>query len=142
MIKTDNELILYRNIYNDTSTIGELVYDNTSFCYTLEDKVRKDRQKIPGETAIPSGRYKLLITRSNRFKRMMPLLSEVPNFQGVRIHSGNDHHDTAGCLLVGFKLSESFDTIYESKAAEKALMDLIFDNEITSILIIDSQAVV
>jgi|15BtaG_2_1085339.scaffolds.fasta_scaffold04846_4 hypothetical protein len=140
-MQTDNELILYRNIYNNSSTFGELVYDNVAFCYTLEDKVRAIDEKVFGETAIRAGRYKLSITYSNRFKRMMPYLHDVPMFEGIRIHSGNTAKHSHGCILIGFKHGDTFDTIYESKAAEKSLMDLIFDNEIESILIIDSKAI-
>jgi len=83
----------------DTSTIGELYIDGIFECFTLEDVERKE--KIKSETAIPKGTYKVIINQSNRFKRLLPLLLDVPNFEGVRIHSGNTNHDTEGCILVG-----------------------------------------
>jgi hypothetical protein len=90
----------------DISTIGELYIDGAFECYTLEDVEREI--KIKSETAIPKGAYKVIINQSNRFKKLMPLLLNVPNFEGVRIHSGNTNHDTEGCILVGQTRSKNF----------------------------------
>lgn len=82
-------------------TIGKLYLNDEYFCDTLEDVVRPEGRKIAGRTAIPTGEYKVVLTESKRFKKLLPLLIDVPNFTGVRIHSGNTHHDTEGCILVG-----------------------------------------
>lgn len=113
------ELLLKRLHKTSNSTIGELYVNGVFQCYTLEDVERV--VKIKNETAIPKGKYKVVITYSNRFKRDLPLLLNVPNFEGVRIHSGNTNHDTEGCILVG--LTRSKDFIGNSRKAFAKLFD-------------------
>jgi len=111
------KLHLKRLHRTDKSTIGELTIDGKFECYTLED-IERD-VKIKAETAIPKGTYKVIINQSNRFKRLMPLLLNVPNFEGVRIHAGNTNHDTEGCILVG--RTRGVDFIGQSRKAYDSL---------------------
>lgn len=95
-------LDLNRQVFSNTETLGSLIVKGKHFCYTLEDTVRAGA-KIHGQTAIPAGRYEVKLTMSNRFKRIMPELIDVPGFKGVRLHGGNTNLDTEGCPLVAFK---------------------------------------
>lgn len=94
----DATLVLVRTEY-PTYTSGKLYLDGQYFCDTLEDVVRE--KKVYAQTAIPYGTYSLIINYSNRFKKNMPRLLNVPNFDGILIHSGNTTADTSGCILVG-----------------------------------------
>jgi hypothetical protein len=111
------ELVLKRIAKKDDYTIGRLyvrktVLDEYSageeleyICDTLEPQWRdyaKGARKIKGKSAIPEGRYPVVITYSPKFKQWLPLLVNVPMFSGIRIHAGNDAvNDSQGCILVG-----------------------------------------
>ena len=101
------ELTLQRIAKDKSYTLGELSVDGEKFCHTLEPTWRKvEARKVPGKTAIPAGRYPVVITRSPKFKQWLPLLLHVPNFTGIRIHAGNTAKDTKGCILVGENTSK------------------------------------
>lgn len=93
------KLLLTRKYFKETYTIGNLYIDGLYFCDTLEDAVRD--KKIMNKTAIPYGTYEVILTESAKFKRLLPLLLNVPGFDGIRIHRGNTDEDTSGCILVG-----------------------------------------
>lgn len=107
--------------FKDTHTVGKMYIDGVYECYTLEDVVRNGT-KVLGKTAIPTGEYKLVIDASTRFKQDMPHILNVPDFTGVRIHSGNTSAHTDGCILVGTTWTGG-DFIGNSKAAYKKLFD-------------------
>jgi hypothetical protein len=113
------ELQIKRMEFSEESTIGELWVNGAFECYTLEDKVRP--VKIAGKTAIPPGRYEVIINFSQRFQKPLPLLLNVPNYEGVRIHSGNTAANTEGCILVGETKTENF--VGESRWAFNRLFE-------------------
>ena len=110
-------LLILRKTVTDRSTIGKLYVDGQFECFTLEDVARP--VKVAGETCIPVGVYSVKITYSPRFKRDLPLLLDVPGFEGVRIHTGNSAKDTEGCILVG-QLAGA-DVIWQSQLAFNAI---------------------
>lgn len=107
------------------ATIGNLYVDGVWECFTLEDTDRRledDGKKIYAKTAIPRGTYDVIIDHSNRFGRMLPHILDVPQFEGVRIHSGNTPDNTEGCILVGLsKVNDRF--IGSSRAAFDRLFE-------------------
>ena len=102
----------------DQSTISRVLIDDVPVCYALEDVVRPE--KIHGETAIPAGTYQVIVTHSPHFGRDLPLLVNVPGYEGVRIHPGNTAADTEGCILPG--TAHTTDAVQNSRVA----FDLLF----------------
>jgi len=118
------ELKVVRSIFTSTCTIGRLYFGDLYTCFTLEDVCREDLPgswrrdlKVPAATAIPYGRYEVIINFSQRFQKPMPLLLGVPDFEGVRIHPGNTDKDTEGCILVGQNKAADNLSILNSKFA-------------------------
>jgi len=107
------------------TTLGRLFNGSTFICFTLEDQVRINEPKVHGSTAIPAGVYQVTVTQSPRFGRLLPLLNNVPNFEGVRIHPGNTQRDTEGCILPGDTVSSDGQSIYNSRIAFGKLFDII-----------------
>lgn len=92
-------------------TIGKLYVDGVYFCDTIEDTDRGLYQTMPLNeikakkkqdiTAIPYGKYNVVLSMSPRFRKILPEILNVPGFAGVRIHSGNTQYDSSGCLILG-----------------------------------------
>jgi hypothetical protein len=128
------------------STSGKLIIDGAPFCDTLEDPVREQRQpdgswlwrsefKIKTRTAIPSGRYEVMLTFSQRFQKRLPLIVGVPDFDGIRIHGGNTVEDTEGCLLVGQRTGPQVTLSYGIMTSEKLMGVLSVASEFQKIFI-------
>jgi len=113
----DMELVLKREVFTEESTIGKLTIDGAMECYVLEDKDRGLTDTMPlaeivatkvyGKTCIPYGRYEVDWTMSARFKKIMPILLNVPGYSGIRIHTGNSEKESLGCLLPCSKYSKN-----------------------------------
>lgn len=126
------KLLLLRNRSSAVSTIGRLHINGNEFCFTCEDVVRPDGEKVAGKTAIPAGLYRVALTHSPRFSRILPLIYNTErdgacfvehagvSFSGVRIHPGNTAADTDGCILPGMGYQD--DAVTQSVVAFNALM--------------------
>lgn len=91
------------------STLGELTIEGKPVAFTIEDERR--RIKVPGETCIPAGVYRLKFRaeggmhpkyakRFPAFHMGMLWLQDVPGFEYVYLHCGNDDDDSEGCPLI------------------------------------------
>ena len=138
-------LILNRVKYYSRTTVGTLSVNDEKLFHTVEDTVRAHGIKVSGETAIPEGEYIVKLSMSSRFQRMMPMIYTEANqyeiikgginFKGVRIHRGNTHIHTHGCVLVGMGVSGN--TITQSKKAETLLMSLLEDADEIKLMVIN-----
>ena len=92
---------LIRNKPQGNAITGRLVVDGRWFCNTLE---RVGYQ-------IPSLCYHVAVTQSPKFKRLLPLVQNVPRTgdkakgdkamrQGIRFHVGSKPEHSTGCILV------------------------------------------
>ena len=105
--------------------------DNVYFSDTIEDKDRGLNQnmtedqikkiKVYGLTAIPAGRYKITLTYSPKFKRILPYVNDVKGFSGIRMHAMNTALDSLGCIGVGKNKKKGM--ILESKKYEQMLVE-------------------
>lgn len=107
------ELALKRIFDNGDTTIGYMV-DITAkafLSYTCEDQ-KQIAKKVPGETRIPAGRYRITLNKTLTPKTQQYrdnytwfkwhiMLNDVHGFTGIYIHIGNSDEDTDGCLLMG-----------------------------------------
>lgn len=114
------------------ATLSKIYIDGVFECFGLEDGPRE--VKVPGETRIPAGVYRVGVRREGGFHRrysndrrtrdyhrgMLHVL-DVPGFQWILIHIGNFEWDTDGCLLVGGKADEQRMCVYNSALAYEAL---------------------
>ncbi len=126
-------LELRRIFYAPTYTIGKLYVNGQYWCDTLEDRCRDDNKngkfdngeaKIMHKTAILQGTYDVIVNMSPRFKRMLPRLLNVPNFDGILIHNGTDENSTSGCIIVG-----------ENKVKGKVINSTFWMNKLTDYLL-------
>lgn len=106
-------ITLIRETFTPAETLGKLLIDGKPFCDTLEPPVVPNAQHPKG--AIPEGWYKIQVTRSPKFGRLLPLLYYVPGFDGIRIHAGNNRDHTSGCILVGER-AERYESFQEGRA--------------------------
>lgn len=129
------EITVKRKFKGNNYTIGSLYIDDKYFCDTLEDIDRGltdnmtdsyiSTVKVVDQTAIPTGSYKVTITYSNRFQKLLPLINNVKGFSGIRIHSGNTKEDTSGCILVGFNTEKG--KVVNSKVTFNKLFNILQD---------------
>lgn len=117
------KMIIIRDSIIGDAVMGSLLIGGTKICDTLENK----------RFLIPCGNYKVSVSKSPKFGRMLPLIwnDQVSQIRGVRIHAGNRAADSRACILVGFGRCNN--TLLESRKAEDAVTQLAMND--TSLII-------
>lgn len=125
------ELKIKRYAFKDKYVIGRLFIGEVEFCHTMEPQ-----NGVVGSNkgCIPVGSYRIRVDWSNKFKRNLPILLNVPGRDGIRIHQGNTAIDTTGCILVGDNMKVA--SLSNSLARLVELMRLIRKNDIHYINIV------
>lgn len=146
------KILVDRKYKKEDYTISNLYIDGVWFCNVIEDTDRHLKQtdslatiqakKVYAKTAIPSGTYKVTLdfvspkfSKKTYYKNFcggkLPRLCNIPGFEGILIHIGNDQTDSAGCLIVGENKVKG--KVINSKATfEKLYKKLLTDkNNIT-----------
>ena len=118
-------LLLIREIFSTRTTLGSLFVNGKYFSYTLEDALRYRGLKIQNQTCIQDGMYKIIVNESQTFRRKLPLLLDVPFFEGIRIHGGNTVEDSSGCILIGYNWIKPDSTTSDNRIQGSAEQDLI-----------------
>lgn len=114
------KILIHRKYKKEKYTIGIMYINGIRFSNTMEDKDRglrfdmnpKDilNKKVYGQTAIPTGIYRVEMTYSPKFANRAwcskevgksPQIMNVPGFGGIRIHPLNTAEDSLGCIGVG-----------------------------------------
>lgn len=149
------ELILERKYCNADSTEGNLYVNGKWFCHVVEDVVRakpgqwKKELKVYAQTAIPYGRYRVLVTYSPKFKRLLTAILDVPDFTGIRIHSGTSAKSSAGCPIISKiaddgdgtrnrlvkddrAMNELCDMVLKAQKKEKVWIEIVDKKELAS----------
>lgn len=124
---------------DDEATLSLVTVDGHFIGYGLEDQ-RRDGPKVPGETRIPAGTYRVGVRVwggfHQRYARRFPDIhrgmlhvEDVPGFTSILIHVGNTDDDTAGCLLIGRTRADRGQPVYvgESVAAYRQLYAATID---------------
>lgn len=128
-------------------TPGEFFVDDNHFAWTLEDVKRNGDEYVFGKTCVPYGRYRVIISFSNRFQRRMPQLINIRGGNimfggrsidqcGIRLHGGNVVDDTGGCPLIGSQRKENLD-VFDCKEINDKLISLIEAADTTSEVYLD-----
>ena len=119
-------ITIERKYPKETYTIGRLYIDGVFLCNTLELAWKDNARNI---SCIPKGTYQLKLTYSPKFKRVLPLILNVPNRDGIRIHAANYPKELTGCIAPGENTIKG--GVTNSRHYEEKIVSLIKGKSVT-----------
>ena len=107
---------LYRVSHYTNKRTGELVERLHLICDTLENI----------DYLVPALCYKVAVTKSPRFGRLLPVLQQVPNRSGIRFHRGSRPEHSKGCILISPANEQSLTArwLAEQSAREETRLEI------------------
>ena len=78
---------------------------------------------------IPAGTYPIAVTWSPKFKRMLPILLNVPGRSGIRVHRGTKPEHSRGCSLVSAAMEQQLTAQWLALQASKEPIKIMIENE-------------
>ena len=104
---------IIRDAMNSGPTTGVLYPPDGLSVFTLEDPWKDNEKRV---SCIPTGTYRVVMSMSKRFGRVMPELLNVPDRDNIRVHGGNVVADTEGCILVGMERDDNGNLVHSQRA--------------------------
>lgn len=136
-----NHILVFRQLVGPRTTLGQCYLNGEYIGYTCEDTLRPDRIKLKHETAIEEGVYYARKYTSNTFGKCLAI-DDVPGFTHIRMHGGNDHGDTSGCILIGKNRNKEDFSIDTCRPILDNLLNKLDDNKPIVVTVINQIGIV
>ena len=110
---------------NRQKTQGKAVPGTITFPYRNGTETAKTLENA--DFLIPAGIYPLDLTWSPKFKKLLPLVQDVPDREGIRIHMGTKPEHSTGCILVDFRTLMMLKAVLETNTKNNQLNQEIYE---------------
>lgn len=107
---------IYQTEHRYSGSAGEYKEYLTLICDTLEN----------ADHLVPALIYKVAVTMSPKFKRLLPVLEQVPGRSGIRFHRGTKPEHSKGCILVSPAYEQELTARFlaEQKSREETRLEI------------------
>ena len=119
------KITLIRNRREGKAVYGQLSFEMRNREYALETFTMPSLENA--DYLIPAGTYPVERTWSPRFKKFLPLIENVPDREGIRIHRGALPEHSKGCILLDLAGMSNINILFNQleNEDEKAQIEII-----------------